>query len=50
MGSDEPSGPRPISVFDITLRDGEQAPGNAMSPRQKLEIALALKALSVDVI
>ncbi|MFD1050225.1 hypothetical protein ACFQ1S_34235, partial [Kibdelosporangium lantanae] len=39
-----------ISIFDTTLRDGEQAPGNAMSPDQKLELALALEALGVDVV
>ncbi|MBO4208053.1 LeuA family protein [Micromonospora echinofusca] len=42
--------PRRVSVFDSTLRDGEQAPGNAMTPEQKLEIALALEAVGVDVI
>jgi 2-isopropylmalate synthase len=41
---------RTISIFDTTLRDGEQAPGNAMRPEQKLAIALQLEALGVDVI
>jgi 2-isopropylmalate synthase len=41
---------RRISLFDTTLRDGEQAPGNAMSPRQKLELALGIQAVGVDVI
>src|SRR5580693_8549451 len=39
-----------VSLFDTTLRDGEQAPGNAMSPRQKLDIALGIEAAGVDVI
>ncbi|GLZ27977.1 hypothetical protein Lesp02_01670 [Lentzea sp. NBRC 105346] len=42
--------PRRISFFDATLRDGEQAPGNAMSPEQKVDIALKMEALGVDVI
>ncbi|MFC0007495.1 LeuA family protein [Micromonospora siamensis] len=41
---------RLIKIFDTTLRDGEQAPGNAMSPHQKLEIALVLEELGVNVI
>nr|WP_042178509.1 pyruvate carboxyltransferase [Kibdelosporangium sp. MJ126-NF4]CEL13228.1 2-isopropylmalate synthase [Kibdelosporangium sp. MJ126-NF4]CTQ98919.1 2-isopropylmalate synthase (EC 2.3.3.13) [Kibdelosporangium sp. MJ126-NF4] len=41
---------RRISIFDTTLRDGEQAPGNAMRPEQKLELALAIESLGVDVI
>src|SRR5262245_57580986 len=40
--------PRRISVFDTTLRDGEQAPRNAMTPEQKLEMALRIEALGVD--
>ncbi|MBM0274444.1 pyruvate carboxyltransferase [Micromonospora sp. STR1s_6] len=42
--------PRRLRVFDSTLRDGEQAPGNAMSPEQKLEVALAIESLGVDTI
>ncbi|MFI0976458.1 LeuA family protein [Streptomyces sp. NPDC021093] len=41
---------RRISVFDTTLRDGEQAPGNAMNADQKLEVALAIEQLGVDLI
>lgn len=41
---------RRISIFDSTLRDGEQAPGNAMQPEQKLDVALAIEAVGVDVI
>lgn len=39
-----------ISVFDTTLRDGEQAPGNAMSPNQKLALALRIESSGVDFI
>ncbi|MFC6879164.1 MULTISPECIES: LeuA family protein [Actinomadura] len=42
--------PRRVSIFDTTLRDGEQAPGNAMNPDQKLEVAMAIEAVGVDVI
>lgn len=41
---------RRIEIHDSTLRDGEQAPGNAMNPDQKLELALRLEALGVDCI
>ncbi|MCX4692901.1 LeuA family protein [Streptomyces sp. NBC_01408] len=43
-------GRRRISIFDATLRDGEQAPGNAMSPEQKLPLALAAEAYGADII
>ena len=33
---------RPLTIFDTSLRDGEQAPGNAMSLQQKLRIAREL--------
>ena len=41
---------RRITVFDTTLRDGEQSPGIALSPDEKVEIACALERLGVDVI
>ncbi len=41
---------RTITIFDTTLRDGEQSPGIALSPDEKVEIALALERLGVDVI
>ena len=39
-----------ITIFDTTLRDGDQSPGIALSPDEKAEIALALERLGVDVI
>ena len=42
--------PEKISIFDTTLRDGEQAPGAGLNPKQKLEIALQLERLKVDAI
>jgi 2-isopropylmalate synthase len=41
---------RRIAIFDTTLRDGEQAPGNAMSSQDKLDLALRIEALGVDVV
>ena len=37
--------PRPIRIFDTTLRDGEQSPGASMNRTEKLEVAQALEAL-----
>ncbi len=41
---------RQIEVFDTTLRDGEQAPGAALSSADKLRMAKALAELHVDAI
>ncbi|KXB05684.1 citramalate synthase [candidate division MSBL1 archaeon SCGC-AAA382A13] len=39
-----------ISIMDTTLRDGEQTPGVALTPDEKLEIAKKLDGLKVDMI
>lgn len=41
---------RLIRIFDTTLRDGEQSPGNSMNIEEKLRIAKQLQKLNVDVI
>ncbi len=41
---------RQVLIFDTTLRDGEQAPGNTMTPEEKLRLARQLDALGVDVL
>ena len=41
---------RRITIFDTTLRDGEQSPGASMNLEEKLEVARQLARLGVDVI
>ncbi|MGH9314688.1 MAG: 2-isopropylmalate synthase [Vicinamibacterales bacterium] len=42
--------PDRLTIFDTTLRDGEQAPGFSMHIEEKARLARALDALGVDVI
>lgn len=39
-----------IYIFDTTLRDGEQVPGCKLNTKEKIELALVLEDLGVDVI
>jgi 2-isopropylmalate synthase len=41
---------RLISIFDTTLRDGEQSPGASMNVEEKITLAKQLARLGVDVI
>ncbi|MGA2068569.1 MAG: 2-isopropylmalate synthase [Thermoguttaceae bacterium] len=50
MNQNSPSETRRITIFDTTLRDGEQSPGASMNLAEKMEIAQALVGLGVDVI
>jgi len=38
-----------IEIFDTTLRDGEQSPGASMDEHEKLQMALQLERLGVDI-
>ncbi|MFY9464141.1 MAG: 2-isopropylmalate synthase [Sediminibacterium sp.] len=39
-----------VYIFDTTLRDGEQVPGCKLNSKEKLELALRLEELGVDII
>jgi 2-isopropylmalate synthase len=39
-----------VHIFDTTLRDGEQVPGCKLNTKEKIELALALEELGVDII
>ena len=39
-----------ITIFDTTLRDGEQAAGAALTGDEKVEIAMQLEKLGVNII
>ncbi|HIC78355.1 MAG TPA: hypothetical protein EYP02_04150, partial [Sulfurovum sp.] len=38
-----------IKIFDTTLRDGEQSPGASMNIEEKVQIAIQLEKLGVDI-
>jgi 2-isopropylmalate synthase len=42
--------PARISIFDTTLRDGEQSPGCSMHLEEKLRLAQQLEKLGVDIV
>ena len=42
--------PGNVRIFDTTLRDGEQAPGIALTKAEKVEIAEQLARLNVDIL
>src|SRR3982751_3888889 len=42
--------PDKVTIFDTTLRDGEQSPGCSMNLREKVSLARQLETLGVDVI
>src|SRR5664280_2849086 len=50
MSDQEPPVPARITIFDTTLRDGEQAPGFSMGEAEKVRLARKLDALGVDVV
>lgn len=39
-----------VYIFDTTLRDGEQVPGCKLNTKEKLELAIQLEDLGVDII
>ncbi len=42
--------PAVVTIFDTTLRDGEQSPGATMTTEEKLQVADQLALLNVDII
>jgi 2-isopropylmalate synthase len=46
----EPMPDKKIFIFDTTLRDGEQVPGCKLNTKEKIELALKLEELGVDIL
>ena len=40
--------PKEVSIFDVTLRDGEQTPGVAWNEDERVRIALALEEMGIN--
>ncbi|MFH1564891.1 MAG: 2-isopropylmalate synthase [bacterium] len=38
-----------VKIFDTTLRDGEQSPGATLNTKEKIQIALQLEKLGIDI-
>jgi 2-isopropylmalate synthase len=49
-GNVDPGNVGNVRIFDTTLRDGEQAPGIALTKAEKVEIAEQLARLNVDIL
>ncbi len=45
-----PTDPNRVTIFDTTLRDGEQSPGASMNLEEKVRVAHVLAEMGVDVI
>jgi 2-isopropylmalate synthase len=50
LSSEAVAGTDVVRIFDTTLRDGEQAPGIALTKAEKVEIAEQLARLNVDIV
>ncbi|MDF2670855.1 MAG: 2-isopropylmalate synthase [Paenibacillus sp.] len=50
MNIHTPNSRRKITIFDTTLRDGEQSPGASLHPEEKIVLARQLAKLGVDAI
>src|SRR5215207_5667037 len=44
------AGKERVVIFDTTLRDGEQSPGASMTLDEKLQVAMVLDEMGVDII
>jgi 2-isopropylmalate synthase len=45
-----PTQTKKINIFETTLRDGEQVPGCKLNTKEKIQLALAIENLGVDII
>ena len=50
LGDPDRVRPEHVTIFDTTLRDGEQSPGCSMNVKEKVRMAYQLDRLGVDII